>query len=311
MKRAGLFKPPAPSASLVPYETFADLIDMNDAKYGGPSVVFVDSEGHESTVVTWGSAAERDRMNHLLFLAHRGHFEKWAMQLDPEAYVEDFNRFYAEMLQDGPATSSDLHAWVAERYGEYELSNALGCALDWRQCELDDQAAGGSSRRLGRFEVPSPWIDVSPAARRLYLKLGKGLVAEGLLAGPYDERTYDFEEGLTSMDAGPARLIALMTVAVLAAENGDPDAADLMAAVRAGIPSVPPGIVSERLWQKWVENGGDASRGKSCPECQATMGCEIGTEEDAGRWVTYVCVNEACPSVIRGYPAKEKCFEPR
>jgi len=33
--------------------------------------------------------------------------------------------------------------------------------------------------------------------------------------------------------------------------------------------------------------------------------------EPQGTWVVYVCRNGLCPSVKRGYPAKEKVFEPK
>ncbi len=45
----------------------------------------------------------------------------------------------------------------------------------------------------------------------------------GLLGPPYDERTYDLgEEPITASDAGPARLLAPMTLASLAS-SFDPD----------------------------------------------------------------------------------------
>ena len=51
------------------------------------------------------------------------------------------------------------------------------------------------------------------------------------------------------------------------------------------------------------------AKGKRCPVCKEVMYAQDEKYEPMGTWVTYVCLNGLCPSVKRGYPAKEKVFE--
>lgn len=51
------------------------------------------------------------------------------------------------------------------------------------------------------------------------------------------------------------------------------------------------------------------ARVKRCPVCKLPMYPQDEKYEAKGTWVTYVCRNGTCPSVKRGYPAKEKVFE--
>lgn len=51
------------------------------------------------------------------------------------------------------------------------------------------------------------------------------------------------------------------------------------------------------------------ARGRRCPECHDVMYAQDEQCQPKGTWVTYVCRSGRCPSVKRGYPAKEKVFE--
>jgi hypothetical protein len=123
--------------------------------------------------------------------------------------------------------------------------------MDWRMCELDDTERHESSRRVGRIAFPIPWADEGPEARRLIVRLGTPLFDAGLLGPPYDERTYDTGEPITNGDAGPQRLLALMTLAAHAKDLGDPRADGWIGAARAGISVVPPSIFSKNLRSLW------------------------------------------------------------
>ncbi len=52
-------------------------------------------------------------------------------------------------------------------------------------------------------------------------------------------------------------------------------------------------------------------RGKRCPVCGSPMYAQDEKYEQQGTYVVYICRNGLCPSVKRGYPAKEKVFEPK
>jgi hypothetical protein len=250
-RREGLLRTAGWSARLVRFAEIKDLIETDDAEWGGPSVFFLGVTEDKHMVLTWAASAERDRMNPLLFQAHQGRFRAWGLQLDPDDYAEDFDRYYTELCRDGPDRPIDLYGWVEARHGEYDLANALGYALEWRRCVLDDLSGRQPSSRVSRIGFPYPWLDAGPSARRLILDQGKELYAEGLLSGPYDERSFGDDEPLVGVDAGPARLIALMTCAALARELNDAQAAELADAARAGIPVVPASVLSPDLRERW------------------------------------------------------------
>lgn len=67
------------------YEWYQDLTD--DDEMAGPSVVFLAKPGHHDFLLSFPTRTERDRMFPCLFEAHRGHFSRWRLQLDPANVV--------------------------------------------------------------------------------------------------------------------------------------------------------------------------------------------------------------------------------
>ena len=57
----------------------------------------------------------------------------------------------------------------------------------------------------------------------------------------------------------------------------------------------------------------EMARGKKCPCCGMAMFAQREDDQDRGRWVTYVCQNNACEKCGRGSKARcnhtEKVFE--
>jgi len=51
------------------------------------------------------------------------------------------------------------------------------------------------------------------------------------------------------------------------------------------------------------------ANGIRCPDCREVMYADIEDHQPQGTWVTYACRNGLCPTVKRGYPAKERKFE--
>lgn len=103
-----------------------------------------------------------------------------------------------------------------------------------------------------RIGNPTPWIDVAEEVQRVLVRLGEQLFDERLLAPPYDERTFHTDEELVSLDAGPARLCALMTLAAYANELGHPRAGVWIDLARAGMCAVPPTVFSPHLRTLWA-----------------------------------------------------------
>lgn len=237
------------------YEWYTDLIE--DDELAGAGVMFLASEGHEHFLLTFPSSHERDRMFRCLFEAHRGLFSRWSsLQLDPANYVADFDRYYTELVNDGPERSSEVARWVTDRYGDFDLTNALGLAMSWRDAELHDQGPPArSSLRVRMMTGDIAWrAERNPAARRVYVSLGEQLFDEGLLGAPFDERSFS-EEPLGSHDAGPQRLQLLMTLAAFAHAGHDPRADEWIAAAQAGVSTVPPSVFPEKLRELWAEIG--------------------------------------------------------
>jgi len=85
------------------------------------------------------------------------------------------------------------------------------------------------------------------------VRLGERLADEGLLDPPYDEESFENGEGLSRVDAGPARLIALMTLAGLARAHAHPRADEWIGDARRGISSVPPAIFPPVLRDLWAD----------------------------------------------------------
>lgn len=225
----------------------------SDDEFFGHSVFLHGHDEDDTFLLNWPNAGERDRMFKAIFHAHGGNYAPWGLQLDPANYEEDFNSFYAEVVAEGPAETGDWYGWVEQRYGDFDVSNALGLALDWRHAELSDAAGREPSERVGRIGFSGLWADNGPQARRVIVRLGEGLADDGLLEPPYDEETFKTGEGLSQSDAGPARLIALMTLGAYAKSLGHPRAEEWIGAARRGISSVPPSVFFPSLRDLWAD----------------------------------------------------------
>lgn len=251
MRKRGLLKPPEPSPMT---RIFADYRDVaEDDEFAGSSIFFLSGEEDKEFLLMWPNAGERDRMFRAIFSAHAGRYAQWGLQLDPSNYEADFDRYYAQIVAEGPADTSALLEWVEQRFGEFDISNALGFARDWRICELSDLEDREPSARVGRLAFPMPWIEVGESARSLFVRLGERLFDDGLLGPPYDECTFETGEPLSRNDAGPARLLGLMTLAGNAKALLHPRASEWIDAARAEIPAVPPTVFSESMRTLWSD----------------------------------------------------------
>jgi hypothetical protein len=251
MRKRGMFKSAEPKAITIPLATFKNF--WQDDKLAEHGMVLLGRDPDNSLVFAWRSADERYRMFRALMAAHSGRYEQWGIQFDPASYVEDFDRYYAIIALEGPRQDDGWHEWFLERFGEFDTTSALGFAQEWRRCEIADAAGRQPSRRVMRLGSPVPWIDAAPDVPQVLVWLGSQLYDAGLLAPPYDERTFDTGEPIGNVDAGPARLVALMTLAAHASAIGHPRALEWTQAARAGIPAVPPTVFSPNLSTLWSQ----------------------------------------------------------
>ena len=233
------------------YEWYRDLVD--DDEILGSSVVFLAKQGHHDFLLSFPTAHERNRMYPCLFEAHRGLFARWGLQLNPADFSVDFERYHAELAAAGPDESDRLHEWVAKTYGEFDAGNALGLAVAWRSAELSDRADQSRAARVGMLGGGHTWwsADRQPESRRTVVRLCEQLYDDGLLGPPYDERTFT-DDPLGCHDAGPKRLLVLMTLAAFAHALRDPRASEWIEAARQGIPAVPPAVFPEKLRDLWA-----------------------------------------------------------
>jgi hypothetical protein len=240
----------APACVQIPFAAIRDLID-DDEEFGSSAIFFVGAQENPDFVLTFPRSAERDRFYPCVFAAHRGEFSRWGLQLDPANYVADFDRFYAEIAGSGVDDPVQLSGWVKERYGDYRIDNALGLASEWRTRELYDiERLTGVSMRAALIGSPSPWGDV-PESHRIIVRLGEQLFDAGLLEPPFDERSFDTGEPLRALDAGPARLLAVMALAGYARELRDPRAQEFIDVALAHLKDVPGAVFSQRLREFW------------------------------------------------------------
>jgi hypothetical protein len=251
MRKSGLFKPVVAMATTLPLADYNDLGEIEVEELDGPTVMFLAPDERCHFMLSWPDHGERHRMFLAMFDAHRGSYARWGLQLDPANYAADFTRYYEQIAAEGPSQSSEVYGWVEERFGEFYLSNALGFAMDWRLCELGDAERRGSNCRVGRIAFPLPWVDEGREPQRVVIRLAERLFDLGLLGPPYDERTFNTGEPLSHSDAGPARLIALMTLAGYARALGHPRAVEWIELARVGIPAVPPTVFPESLRTLW------------------------------------------------------------
>jgi hypothetical protein len=250
LRKGGLFRSAEPLARIMPLGDYGYVAE--DDEMLNHSVVFLAPDEDDHFLLSWTAAGERQRMFQAIFAAHAGRYEQWGLQLDPDDYSIDFDRYYAQLVSEAPDGESSLHGWAEERFGEFDVANALGFAVDWRGCVLADEAGSEPSRRVGRLAYPFPWIEVGPEAQRLFVRLGEELFDAGLLAPPYDKRTFGTGgEPLRSGDAGPARLLALMTLAASASAVDHRRTPEWIEAARAGISAVPPTVFSPSMREMW------------------------------------------------------------
>ena len=114
------------------------------------------------------------------------------------------------------------------------------------------------SSRAGIIFRSGFYVEKSRDARKVVVRLGELLWDEDALNGPYDERVEpdDPDEPLERGDAGPTRLLALLTLAAYAHELNHPRAADWITAAKEGIPGVPPSIFFPGIRDRWAVLGG-------------------------------------------------------
>jgi hypothetical protein len=274
MQKRGLFGTPQPKSRPIALSDYRDLAE--DDEFFGHSVFFLAPDEDDHFLLSWTDAEERHRMFVAIFNAHRGRYGRWGVQLDASEYGADFDRFYAQLVAEEPATSSgmDVFNWAEQKFGEFEISNALGLAVDWRECELADATGREPSRRVARLSFPEPWIGNGIEAERVFLRLGEQLFDSDLLGAPYDERTFDTGEPITGNDAGPSRLIALMRVALMAKRFGHPRARSWIEMAREGITSVPPDVFPKDLRESWAGI-------EELPKVEEGPPAEIPIQEDA------------------------------
>lgn len=254
MSKRGIISHPKPRPRTITLADYRDVID--DDEFAGPTVWFLSSDEDKQFLLKWSDTGERDRMFGAIFSAHAGRYAQWGLRLDPANYVIDFDSYYAQIVAEGPSDAGVLDEWIAQRYGEFDVSNALGLAQEWRCCVLEDVAGRETSRRVGRIAFPWPWIDAAPEARRVFVRLGEQLLDEGGLDPPYDERTFDTGEPISHNDAGPARLIALMMLAAHAKALDHPRATTWIELASSAISTVPQTIFSDNLRALWSQATG-------------------------------------------------------
>ncbi len=240
-----------PAVLQIKHTHVRDLIDSNDE---GAVIFFVGAGENPDFLLAFDRTAERDRFYPCVFAAQRGDFTRWGLQLDPAHYVADFDRFYAELVASGIEDRRALSQWVEAQYEEHAIESALGFATAWRGAELDDRTPSrwNTSARVGRIAQPAPW-DHHPQSHRLFVRLGEQLYDDGLLGPPYDERSFDTGEPLSSGDAGPARLLALLWLAAFAHELRDHRATEFIGAARPYLRSVPAQVFSGALRTAWAD----------------------------------------------------------
>ncbi len=248
MRKGGLFRAPEPRARALQLGDYQYVAESDEILLN--SVTFLAPSEDDAFLLGWRDSGERARMFRAIFAAHAGQYSQWGLQLDPADYAADFDRYYA-LVTAGPEDVTDWHSWLEQEFGDYDFRNALGLAAEWRRAELDDAAGQKPSSRVSRIASSGPWSAVGPEAQRVVLRLGEQLWEEGLLGPPYDEVSFHTDEELTNGDAGPARLVALMTIAAHAKALGHPRAEEWIEAARPGISMMPPKVFSKELRDLW------------------------------------------------------------
>ena len=170
MQKKGFFGASQRNPRSVALADYSDVAEDDDIF--GHSVLFPARDEDDHFLLSWQDPAECRRMFMAIFDAHRGRYSRWGVQLDPDNYGADFDRYYAQLIAECPDAGGgmDVFNWAEQEFGEFDVSNALGLAVDWRACELDDAAGREPSRRIGRLGFPEPWISNGAAAERVFLR---------------------------------------------------------------------------------------------------------------------------------------------
>lgn len=251
--KRGLFRPDVPVRVRCLYSWYRDLIE--DDELAGPSVFFVANPGHHDFLLSFKSTAERNRMFPGLFEAHRGRFVRWGMRLDPANFAEDFARFSAE-LRAGPGTVDEYKSWFADTYGDVDYLSALGLADACRSAQLWDERSPTGQQQARLFAGgAATWIGSKlPEARRTIVQVGEELYDAGLFGPPYDERTF-LDDEISHHDAGPLRLVGLITLASFARQVRDPRAEEWTEAAERGLARVEQITFPDSIRELWSDVG--------------------------------------------------------
>jgi len=182
--------------------------------------------------------------------------------LDPAAFVHDFDRTLGRLTEAGLSDRSSVLAWEKSELGDHPHLSGAAMAITWYSACLSDAPPRrwprDPSARAGTIFRSGFYVEKSPDARKVVVQLGELLWDEGALAGPYDERSSpdNPDEPLERGDAGPTRLLALLTLAAYAHELGHPRAPEWISTAKAGIPVVPPSIFFQGIRDRWEALGG-------------------------------------------------------
>lgn len=193
------------------------------------------------------AAEERDRV-----LAAMRDGLSHALGASPTAegpFADAFRSSIEVLRQVAPGPEQDVHDAAVEAFGDFGHGGPVSCAVEWRRAELEDadpsrNTGGLSSRTVLVWQSFTSVRDHGDAARHVWVELAADLHAEGVLRGPYDERS-DFGPGvvddpqrpLSPYDPGPSRLAALVTLATYARDIGHPGADAWVAEANAAIGS--------------------------------------------------------------------------
>lgn len=141
----------------------------------------------------------------------RGRFRRSAV------FRTTFHQVLHELHADPPPPGMGISAWLDAHDHRAPAPGPALLAAEWWSASRAD---AGPRRRLGPpvARLGLVWrsfivVERHPEARWVVLELGRGLDDEGLLDGPFDERSMTSGGPVNPYEPGPSRLAALVTVA--------------------------------------------------------------------------------------------------